>query len=484
MIASYVFASAERAPERTAIVVNERRLSYGEFARAIEAMIQSLAGAGIGGSGYAVVAIDNLLEHWIFSLALRELGLTTVPTMSVANVAQLGLAEIRCVVTHADEAWPGLEALALAQGWPLVRVRWGDVLARPIEVGRRRAELPGEHVLQTSATTGFYKKVLIASGFEPALIAARAKGDDLDGEARYALFNFGAWTAGGYKAAAALWLAGGAVVQWQGPEMHRCLAEPGLTHADTLPDQLARILAAPAGALPWQGQMQLFFSGGTPRQAQVDAARARLTTQIWNSIGATEALTFAETLLETPDDRRWHILRPDRDPQVVDEADRPVRVGEVGRLRVSTAGGPDGYLNDAAATAAFFRGGYFYTGDLATIRADGRLALMGRITDVINVMGQKISPAPYEDELCERLDVAGACLFSRQDESGDEELHVVLECAAPITAERLTRALRQTLHGFPRAHVHHLAALPRNANGKLLRGEVQRAAATRAAALL
>jgi len=110
-------------------------------------------------------------------------------------------------------------------------------------------------------------------------------------------------------------------------------------------------LAAPAGALPWQGQMQLFFSGGTPRQAQVDAARARLTPQIWNSIGATEALTFAETFLETPDDRRWHILRPDRDPQVVDEADRPVRTGEVGRLRVSTAGGPNGYLNDPAATA-------------------------------------------------------------------------------------------------------------------------------------
>jgi acyl-coenzyme A synthetase/AMP-(fatty) acid ligase len=477
MIAAFVYAAAERAPEQPALVVNGRALTYGEFARAIEAMIQSFEGAGIGGEGYAVVAVYDLMEHWIVSLALRELGLTTVPVHSAANARDLNLTHVRCAVTQADEDWPGLEPLCQTSGWPLVRLRWAGAMANPLEVGRLRAAHPGEHVLQTSATTGAYKKVLIARRFEPELIELRREGDSLDERARYALFDFGAWTAAGYMGAAAVWLGGGTVVQWQGAEAHRCLEMPGLTHADTMPDLLARVLAAPEGTIPFQGEMTLFLSGGTPRQAQVDAAHARLTPLVWNSIGATEALTFAETRLLTPDDRRWHELRPERDPQVVDDADRPVGVGEIGSLRVSTKGGPNGYLDDAAATARFFKDGYFYTGDLAMLRGDGRMALMGRTTDVINIGGQKISPAPFEDAICERLGVTGACLFSRPGASGEEELHLVLEAPAPLDVSTLTRALRRTLRGFPRAEVRYTSKLPRNANGKLLRGEVQRRAA-------
>ena len=76
--------------------------------------------------------------------------------------------------------------------------------------------------------------------------------------------------------------------------------------------------------------------------------------------------------------------------------------------------------------------------------------------------------------LRERLGVSGVCLFSRLDESAEEEVHVLIEAPAPLDAARLTEALRQTLVGFPRAQVRYVAALPRNANGKVLRAEVQR----------
>ncbi|MCP6769970.1 hypothetical protein NL529_34490, partial [Klebsiella pneumoniae] len=76
--------------------------------------------------------------------------------------------------------------------------------------------------------------------------------------------------------------------------------------------------------------------------------------------------------------------------------------------------------------------GFFYTGDLAIMRADGRVALMGRFTDVINVKGHKIHPAPIEDRLRESLGVRGVCLLTLQDANGEEGMHVVIETPSPI----------------------------------------------------
>jgi fatty-acyl-CoA synthase len=147
-------------------------------------------------------------------------------------------------------------------------------------------------------------------------------------------------------------------------------------------------------------------------------------------------------------------------------------VGQVGRLRVDTVDGPTGYLNDEAASREFFKDGFFYTGDLAVERADGRFALHGRVTDVINIEGRKISPAPIEDRLREALGVSGVCLYSRQDKAGEEEIHVVIEAPAPVPMDQLTTALKAELRGFPHANVRYVAALPRNAMGKLLRRAV------------
>lgn len=473
MISRFVFAGAERAPEALALVCNGRRLTYGELARAIEATIQAFEGQGVAGSGYAVIALADMLDFWIVSLALRELGLTTVPTMSAQNAAALGLDGVRIAVMHPSDPWPGFEALCAREGWPLARVHWADGFARPVEVGRLRTPQPGGHVLQTSATTGAYKKVLMAPSFETAFLKERGDLDGYHAEAKTALFDFGGWTGAGYKSAGAMWLAGGAVVVDQSPDPRVCLAEPGVSHGAMLPTHLARVLEGPAGAFPYRPGMKLCVGGSTARQALIDAALERVTPIVVNAMGSTEAQTFAETRLLTPEDRRWHQLVPSRGAQLVDDADQPVPAGQVGRLRVSSRDGPTSYLGNPEATAAFFRGGWFYTGDLAVQRADGRMALMGRSTDVINVQGQKISPAAYEDALCERLGVAGVCLFSRQNDKADEQLHVAIEAPGPLAIGRLTEALRAVLAGFPTAQVHYVKALPRNPMGKVMRAELQ-----------
>ena len=103
------------------------------------------------------------------------------------------------------------------------------------------------------------------------------------------------------------------------------------------------------------------------------------------------------------------------------------------------------------------------------MRHDGYLALQGRVTDVINVQGSKLPPAPIEERLKEFLGVSDVCLFSRQAENGEERVHIVIEASAPVPQDRMSAAIARELHAFRGAYVHYVEAFPRNDLGKVVR---------------
>jgi acyl-coenzyme A synthetase/AMP-(fatty) acid ligase len=266
---------------------------------------------------------------------------------------------------------------------------------------------------------------------------------------------------------------GGTTLIEQGREPCRVLLTPGITDAVVVPALLERILAAPVNAFPRNDAMRLSVGGGALTRRQIDQIRARITHRIFNTLGSTEAGNIAYTQLDTEEDLRWHRLRPERIVEIVSDSDQPVSVGEIGRLRVSTKDGPTSYLNDDLATKAHFKEGYFYPGDLAMARSDGRIALQGRSTDVINARGLKILPEPIEARLCELLQVSGVCMTSMPNEGGEEELYVAVESSTPISIKRLHIALRTALNAFPRTHVRYFRSLPRNEMGKLSRQDIR-----------
>ena len=477
MITQLIFEWAEQTPDRTAVIYNGAPLSYRSFAQAIAVARGYFVRRGYVGAGYAVLAVHNLRDFWILSLALRSLGLTTVAVQSAEAVGKLGLPNVRCVITGTGETWAGLEGLCTELGLPLLSVSLAGESALGLEAFKARDPMGG-HILLTSGTTGSYKMVLMDPACDADLLRRKVEVFGMNQHTLLSVFDFGAWSGAGYKWAASPWSVGGATLIEQGREQYQALLRPGITHATLNPAMLAAILAAPAGAFPRNDTLQLAVSGGTMTRTQVDQAKARITRHVFNDLGSTEASTIAFTRLDTPEDLRWHRLAPGRVVEIVDESDRLVPTGEIGRVRVSTAGGPTSYLNDETATRAFFRGGFFYPGDLAVMRPDGRMALQGRITDVIVVQGYKISAAPIEGRLGELFGVSGVCLFSMPNDSGEEEIHVVVETPTPIDSERLIAAINQELRGFPRAHVHFVAALPRNEMGKVLRQAVRAQAIT------
>jgi acyl-coenzyme A synthetase/AMP-(fatty) acid ligase len=474
MLTQLIFDWAQRTPDRTAMIYNGQSLSYRAFAHHIAVARGYFARRGYVGEGCAVLAIYSLLDFWVLSLALRSLGLTTVAVQSAEAVGKLGLPNLRCVITSsAEKPWDGLDDLCAGMHLPVLSVSLAGESALGFGEAGAASYPPGGHILQTSGTTGSYKLVLMSPSVDALFLRRKVEVIGMNRDTVLAAFDFGAWTAAGYRWAASPWIVGGACVIELGDKPYQALLHPGITHAVLVPSNLAAVLAAPADAFPRNDTLQLTVGGGTMTQSQVEQTRARITPHLFNWLASTEAGGITHTLLRTPEDHRWHRLIPDRVVEIVDEFDHPVPTGVVGRIRVGNAGGPDSYLHDETATRAFFKDGYFYPGDLAVIRPDGRMALQGRLTDIINVRGQKISPAPIEERLCEMFGVSGVCLFSMQGDSGEEEIHVVVESPVPLDSERLYAALRQELQEFPRARIYYIPALARNQMGKVMRQTVR-----------
>jgi acyl-coenzyme A synthetase/AMP-(fatty) acid ligase len=471
MITNLIFDWAIRTPDRTAVIYNGHPWSYRSFAQIISVARGYFARRGYIGPGYAVLAIPNLINFWVLSLALRSLGLTTIGVPSATAVRNLSLPDVRCVITGTSprETYAGLGDLCTELGLPLLSVSLDGERA----LGLDASEAPdssGGHILMTSGTTGTHKMILWSSTFDAVSLRRRVKMFGLNQDTVFCVFDFWPWTGPGYRWTVSPWTVGGATLIEQSSQPYKALLRPGITHAILAPALLSGILAAPTDAFPRSDAMQLAVTAGALSQTQIDLAKVRITSRLFNSLASTETGHIAFTPLETPEDRLWHRLIPGRLTEIVDEADRPVSIGEIGRLRVSTAGGPTSYLNNEAATRIFFKNDFFYTGDLAVMRSDGRMALQGRISDVINVQGNKVSPAPIEDRLSESLGVSGVCLFSTPDNDGEEVIHLVIESPTPYNSERLIAALNQEFGGgFHRACVHCVATLPRNQMGKVMR---------------
>ena len=472
MLSAKIYAHARRAPERIALVYNNNRMHYGQFARLIEASRRHLMSrVHPGAGGVAVLAIGSALDAWIQGLALRSLGLTTVIS---EDIGRLDVPAINCVVvTEAEYRYrANIVVASAAAQLPFIRVPravYTSAATAPLPDARDVMAAPGGHILRTSGTTGTYKKILIDPAAEAAICAVRQQVFEVSDQSVVNLFDFGGWTGVGYQMAAATWDAGGCVVMNEGPNPHESFRYAGITHAFVTPHLLTRILAAPPRALRCDDSLRLFVSAGPLSWDMAQAAKIRLTRRVYHFIGSTEAKFFTMTPVETAEDVLWHRVLPPRVVQVVDDHDSPVPPGQVGRLRVNAFDAVASYLHNEDASREFFRDGYFYTGDLAVFRPDGRFALQGRVTDVINVRGDKVAAGPIEETLRQRLGVGAVCIFSLQHEDGGEMVHVAIESNLPVDRSRLTAALDGTLLSTVRTQFHFVDTLPRNHMGKVQR---------------
>jgi long-chain acyl-CoA synthetase len=141
-----------------------------------------------------------------------------------------------------------------------------------------------------------------------------------------------------------------------------------------------------------------------------------------------------------------------------------------GEICVRTPSLMTGYWHDPDATAAAVRDGWFHTGDVGHLDADGYLFIVDRLKDVVIRNGFNVYPRDVEEALMRHPEVAVCAVVGRPDEEAGEEVVAFVQTVAgsSVSAEQLVAYAREHLSAvkYPR-EVHLIDTLPLTSIGKL-----------------
>ena len=211
---------------------------------------------------------------------------------------------------------------------------------------------------------------------------------------------------------------------------------------------------------------------------------------LWNMYGPTETTIYSTGTQITNPDERISIGRPIHNTQVhiVDEQFNPLPVGVVGEIYIAGDGVGRGYRNRPELTAdrfmrnPFAEAGMMYrTGDLGSFTETGAIHCLGRVDQQVKIRGYRIELGEIENTLCRIDDIGEAVVTAREDRPGDQRLvayivsnsrqlngHAPVTTALPDQIRRWKRLAGATLPDYmiPGDFVV-LSALPLTPNGKI-----------------
>jgi long-chain acyl-CoA synthetase len=239
----------------------------------------------------------------------------------------------------------------------------------------------------------------------------------------------------------------------------RTLASPALDSADFSSVRFALSGAAPC---PWE---------------LAEEWRVRTGVRILRGYGMSELFRPISYLAGDPRDFPDAIGRlvPGVEGRVIDDDGRPLPAGAVGELLLKTPAAMDGYLNAPEETRAVLADGWFRTGDLAAITADGFVRIAGRKKDLILRGGYSIFPQEIEAVLLAHPAIAEAAVVGvPHDELGEDvAAFVTLKAGAATSPDNLSDWCRERLAPYkcPRRFTL-VPELPKTPTGKILKSQL------------
>ena len=154
--------------------------------------------------------------------------------------------------------------------------------------------------------------------------------------------------------------------------------------------------------------------------------------------------------------------------RIVADDGKDAATGSVGEIWVRGVKVTSGYLNNPRANSASFVDGWFRSGDLGSRDADGYLFVRGRLKEIINRGGEKISPGDIDAALLSNPKVLDAASFGESDAIYGENVQaaVILRPGMEATEDELRDYCRTKLSAFEvPQRIHIVAEFPRTAKG-------------------
>ena len=463
-------AQASRAPDAPAYERTKRgRYDYRRYDALIDAIAWRVLEAGVAPGQRVGLLVERDFAFFTILLALARAGIASIRPESPDEACDA------FIVPQGGGHPSSARTLEVDPAWfePPSRAR-----PAPMHPGGD-AEC---HRFRTSGTTGRPKIVAMTHADLVARVERRLGAMTLPHPLRL-LPKVRARAAYGFQVAlATLWRGGTVIEPVEVGEVPATIERHGVTWLVTPPGVLAPlIMELPADHAPVPTLGLLEVSGSVLSEHLARLAATRVCPNVCVLYGSTEAGVVAQAPvaeLKGVKDAVGRVVAG-VDVEIVDERGTPLPFGQDGFLRIRSPGGARRYEGDDAPTHPF-RDGWFYSGDVAMLTADGVLAVRGRADQRLNVGGAKIAPEEIEAVVQGFAGVADVAAFALRSASGIDRVGLAIVAGPAFDFEDCKARCRERLGIFTPEVVLRVAAIPRNENGKVERASLARLAAAHA----
>jgi malonyl-CoA/methylmalonyl-CoA synthetase len=474
------------APERVFVETPEgRAVTYRDLVAGAGRMAAALRAAGVAKGDRVAVQVEKSVEAVFLYLGCLQIGAVYLPLNTGYTAAEVGYfvgdaesAVIVCEPAAEDrvrEVAGGATLMTLGADGTGSLAEAAAALAPLSDVSGGGGEDLAA-ILYTSGTTGRSKGAMLshdnlASNVETLAGAWGMRGDDVLIHA-LPLYH----THGLFVALNLMLAVGGRVILLPKFDVGAVIGLlPRATALMGVPTFYTRLVGAPGLTQEACAGMRLFVSGSAPLLAATHAAfEARTGHRILERYGMTETCMTTSNPLDG--ERRPGTVGPALPGIAVRVCDGEGRVlgpGEIGVLEVRGPNVFRGYWRMPEKTAAEMRpGGWFVTGDLATIGEDGYVTIVGREKDLIITGGLNVYPKEVEEAIDALPGVRESAVIGvPHPDFGEAVVAVVAGAPGDVVA-----ALKARLAAFklPK-HVAVVEDLPRNAMGKVQKAALREA---------
>ena len=484
------------------------RFTFGDIKRLTDKAANALKGLGVGRGDSVMLLLKRRYEFWISILAIHKLGAVAIPTSHMVSAEDIrermklsGAKAVICV--NADdicdkvkEAVTGIPVTMIVVGDRYKdELGFGDLVEGADSSFARVTTSVSDPMLYyfTSGTNGAPKAVIHDFSYPLAHIFTAKCWHGVRAGGLHLTVADSGWAKTAWGKLYGQWFMGAAIMvydyeQFYAGDMLRLLEEEQVNTFCAPPTIYKYLVLEDIGRYDLS-HLRYVTTAGEAMPKEVSAKFKALTgLTVREGFGQTETVLQICTQVDGEQiPGSIGKASPLYRVELVDENNKPVRVGEEGEIVIipkdgrRPAGVFAGYLGDQEQYDEVWESGIYHTKDMAIKDEDGNFFFVGRNDDVIKSSGYRIGPSEVEDILMRhpavfecavtgypsknRGALVKASVVLRDGFIGDNKLAVELQDFVKK---------RTAIYKYPRM-IKFEAALPHNANGKILRSAIRRA---------
>ena len=503
-IADLLHRTARRVPAKTGLICGATRWTFAEFDAVVDRVAAGLARHGVGYQSRVAVLARNSHAFAALRFALARLGAVLVPINFMLKAD-----EVAYILRHAKATMlatdSGLAELAQAAAkldtqvrdfvWlpsedpssPVAAMISFDELAATTTAPPPTPQLQSTDLAQivyTSGTESMPKGAMLTHDAiiwqyaSCAIDASIQEGDVL----LHALPLYHCAQLDVFLGPAIYVGATGVVTAKPTPDnLLPLVAEHRITSFFAPPTVWIALLRSPRFDETDLSSLRKGYYGASimPVEVLKELARRLPDVRFWNLYGQTEIAPLA-TLLHPEDQLRkpGSCGRPciNVETRVVDDDMADVKPGEVGEIVHRSPHLMLGYYNDDEKTKAAFHGGWFHSGDLATVDEEGYITVVDRKKDMIKSGGENVASREVEEMIYRMPQVSEVAVIGLPDAKWVEAVCavIVVKQGQQLDEAAVIAHCSGSMAGFKSPkRVFFTEALPKNPSGKLLKRELR-----------